>query len=631
MNAHHHLLFRLTILAIVCLGFVSAFADAVGPAALGAHPGTYGVPFAVTSVPGMLDVKDEPLAGSPARATIRRGDCIALGGTSVIAFTAPRAGDRVSVDVHRAQRCKDRTVAPTTSAVLEAVPDGPRSFDVEWAVIRMLTLAVALLVALAARPNDRTARALATFLACLGLLDNWRLYPGGLALAGFFARDLAMIYGFPYFIVFASRFTSSGQDRYTPRLFGVSYERIAAGMAAVFAIELFAKDVLYLRAQVNPYLDGTFIVAIFAGFALGLTALFQAVSHARGELRQRLFWVFATMAVSLSGAVAWMAMDAVEMTPSWRDPLALTTILLPIGLSYAILKHHVLDISFALNRAIVFTIIAAVLIPFFGLLEWILNELVKNGEIAKHPLAAIGTFWDYFSERDNRIVAYANAGASVLVFASLRYVHERIDRSVKSVLFRDRDRVLAELTQSCREIVHTTGATEAARYIVEIFDEKLHVSGTTVYLADENGVFERAATSAPNAPDSIPADDRAILHVKATEEIVLLAALESSQGLRRTRVPGAYLIPISSGPALIGVCAVPYGSSGKSLAPDELKAACEVARYAAYALEDFKLRDLKSQISELRGQLLAAAARAVPLERAAGPTSPAGGDDARTA
>jgi hypothetical protein len=624
MFSTNHVLFRATMLVIVFLGLVSAFVDAVGTNALGARPGTYGIVSTPTAVRGVVQLIADPDPGTPAARKLCRGDELRLGTTGFNAFQAPESGDQLTVAVDRThERCKTGAVDRASTLTLRATADHPHAFDVEWAIIRLLTIVVALFIALAARPNDRTARALATFLACIGLLSNWRLYPGAFAILGFVMRDAASVYGFPYFIVFASRFTSSGPDRRAPKLAGVSYERIAALLAALFAAELLAKDILYFRSQDNPVLQAAISATPLVFFAAGLSALLTALNRARGEFRQRLLWVLATMTLSLSGAVAWYVMVNEGLAPPWRDLLALTTILLPFGLSYAILKHHVLDISFAINRAIVFTIVASILVPFFGLLEWIIVETVKATGIVSETRHT-DSLLQFLGDRGNRIIAYANACASVLVFCTLRYVHERVDRGVKKLLFRDRDRMLAELEESCHEVLRTSGVSAAAQYVVDVFDEKLGVRGTTVYLAGEGGVFQLAATSAETVPAVIPADDRGILRLKSREHSqnpVVLSAFELAGGERKTALPGAYAVPISGGARLSGVCAIPYGAASKSLAPDELHAVSEVARYTAYALEDFKVRNLEAQLADLRAELHSVSRPLVPDSAAAKTTS----------
>ena len=72
--------------------------------------------------------------------------------------------------------------------------------------------------------------------------------------------------------------------------------------------------------------------------------------RARGERKQRVRWVFWSTLVGFTGVIVWTIWPSLQIA-------VLTSIAIPIGYAYAILRHRVIDVSFVVNRAIVFTVV----------------------------------------------------------------------------------------------------------------------------------------------------------------------------------------------------------------------------------------------------------------------------------
>jgi len=569
---------RAAFLVLVALGLITAVVDAFGPIDTPTRAGTYGIEFRATDAVRTIRIVSASRK-SPARtAGIASGALLRVEPpTSLFALEAAHAGDRATlVDV------------PTGHAfVLTAAPARPRAFDIVWAAIRLFTIAMALFIALAAPATHRGARAIAVFFATIGVLCNWRMYPDGYAVAGFVLRDAASIYGFPFFILFAARFNVHGVRHAHLRMFGVSYERIALGLGAAYAVEVAAGDRLFWQNRGSSVLAALTVATMLTIFASGLSALLTRYRHARGDMRQRLLWVFGTLAVSLSGAVVWLIQLALPAPPAWNDWVALTTALLPVGFAYAILRHHILDIRFAVNRVLVFTVVGAAVVAVFGVLEWLLDEVIRD-PLRPMSIAA------FFSDRANRVSAIVNAGASIVVFALLRGVHERVDEAVKRMLFSERERRLAELERTAGDLADVRSAEELAACIVRAITGGLEDAECHVYFADGRGDYRHTAPAGPSHGAAVPREDLALLRLARTLEPTLIAAKQSA-------IPGSIAVPICGAGELYGFVAL-CGAAARSFAPDEVRAAWTFMRAAAATLEHIRIAELEAELAELKRQ-----------------------------
>lgn len=92
----------------------------------------------------------------------------------------------------------------------------------------------------------------------------------------------------------------------------------------------------------------------------------------------------------------------------------------PITVAYCIGRHHILDISFVLNRALVYGVVTLVVVAIFVLVDWF---------VARTMSSKLGLF--------------ADIGAALVIGITLDRLHQRIDRFTESALRRE-NRTLRE-------------------------------------------------------------------------------------------------------------------------------------------------------------------------------------------
>ena len=197
----------------------------------------------------------------------------------------------------------------------------------------------------------------------------------------------------------------------------------------------------------NPTSGGTpHIVLLALGTLLGLVFAVLAYREATGESRQRIGWVIVGLVVSdVAYLVYTLVVSYLVLGPElqWLEAaMNMMTLALPIALAYAVWRHRVLDVGFALNRAAVFTATSAILVGVFGGLQWAANALIVR---ATHP--------------QSFVIQLAIACVILYVF---RVARTSIEAFVSHTLFAGRRRRIEQIGAIAAEVDALSSADEVA-------------------------------------------------------------------------------------------------------------------------------------------------------------------------
>ena len=151
-----------------------------------------------------------------------------------------------------------------------------------------------------------------------------------------------------------------------------------------------AMHVASALGRIAPDAAGTaYLVYVGAAGPLTLVAFWDGWRRSSGVSRQRFTWLLGGFAlffvVSYSTWVNWLVIDASEHYVKLVSVLG--SLAMYVGLSYAILRHRVLDMGLALNRSLVFAVVGAVLLGTFQLLQVVTARLLHFDDPAKAGLA----------------------------------------------------------------------------------------------------------------------------------------------------------------------------------------------------------------------------------------------------
>ena len=404
---------------------------------------------------------------------------------------------------------------------------------------------------------------------------------GGIAIA-----IIAMFSTLPVFALlpFITRFPHAPTSRQA-----IIRMRIADGIFLVVTIAMVAATIL------EPV---TFISwrSIWNAVSIASTVLMLAFAtlayrDESGESRRRIGWVIAGYLVSVA---AYNAFNIVVPT-GLQNPSPVILFLenlsqvlqaaLPIALAYAILRHRVLDIGFALNRGAVYAVLTTIVICIVSLVDWVTGRLLS----------------------EERLALAIEALATIAVGVSLNWLHGRVARVVDQTVFRRRH--LAE-----RRIEHRIDALRFANTEGAIDDALANDAPDILELAS-SAIFRRVASAGPFVRiaargwkdaevDSVEPDSLLVRTILALERPVILADLAINHpGMPEGSAKPVVAIPINAQHELLGFALFGNERDGGSLDPTQVSLLTRLVGAASNAYGVVEARRWRTRAAELEGSL----------------------------
>jgi len=308
-----------------------------------------------------------------------------------------------------------------------------------------------------------------------------------------------------------------------------------------------------------------------AAWAVSTLSLSLTYREADGRNRKRLLWAIVGASI---GYLAWYVdgvLHAVGLSIA-GEIVGFGTLALPISVGYAVLKHRVIDVRFAINRALVVSFVGTCVVGVLALTYWATTELIRESHLA----------------------FFAQAALAVLVGVSLHRLYVAIKHASTRVMAGD-------LRRSQELITRAAGAVSAAesyealesllaREVADAFElEFAHV-----FRRGQDGSFER--TTGCGEAAGVPAT------LDSNDPLVLLATADRNPlRSRAVRECGAALaLPVYEGGALRALALFGPHRNGFDIDPDEIRAIAVMAQPAGEAY-----RQLDRSTQQVRALALA--------------------------
>jgi hypothetical protein len=410
---------------VIALGIVLAFGDLVA-SAVDFDLGYRAVQIENSSAMRFRVIQVVP-HGEAERVGIRPGDIVSLADDSYFGrarFSKLGGGQPIELVVRRAS-APPRTVTLTSTTV----PAREGLLLQVYDAIRLTMLAVALVLAIR-RPERPEVRALAGTFAAFG----WGFGAHGTWEPVLALYPLAASYGFALFafVEEALRFATMFPERSRG---GVRawLERANVPIFATLAVGIVAETTLSMifGYRVPAWLE-TLIACGWLFYSAAITLAFVIANRlATGVARQRSLWISLSLAAGFSGIVAGLVTQLLGIEGSVVKFLPLTCIAAPLGMGYAILRHRVLDVGFAINRAVVFGAVSATVVLALAALEWSIQK--------------------YLSSVGHVTGAALDLGVALVLGLFLKRIHTTIDRFIDDLFFRARHRNVDALRKFSHE------------------------------------------------------------------------------------------------------------------------------------------------------------------------------------
>lgn len=515
-----------------------------------------GLPFSVNVVDAQTGVI-EPIPGIPLPPALRAGDRIGLAAQprstriaifavspslrQTYAFVIPRGGERVAV--------------PVTSVDINA-GTGMRWY--QWAKLCDYVLLSGMALLALWRGRDRAAAGVALWaIATLaGQAINFVPSSGMLELGLFFGAIIFYLLARVGFYIMIESVVGSSLTPRTRTLWRVSFLLLLG----VGAIQALGGRLIFVATGWAGFLLPQYGAALTAPYLVPVALLFVSYRRADGIQRLRLRWMLWSsvvfVAAVLIGNTDVLGLLASTLTFPFLIVIAMA------GFLYAVLRHRVVDVSFVISRALVYTATTSIIIGIFAAM----NSIVEH--------AALSQGANLFLE----LVIPLTLGIG---FNTLR---TRLDYYVSCFLFRHRYRAeaaLNEFAQSCAFIDKPGRIMDLT--VEEVFKQS-SAQGVALYERDNEGYTQVRHRGTQAFPDRVETDDPAFIRLRAGHHAVDLHERASTLGGE------GYVFPLSVRGTVIGVL-VCGPRPGEQYTADECKLLAHVAHQVGAALHALRVQE----------------------------------------
>ena len=436
----------------------------------------------------------------------------------------------------------------------------------------LVTLVLAGLIGLR-RASSPSARLLALILLMDTSLTRQFMPDGVLMTFGILVLDpLVFVITYGGFFLFSCRFPSD-ESTHVP-----AWMRWAAPpvMLAVVAGSLLSglHNAGWFRM---PPLAIT-VQPVVIGLALMLTSinLWHAFRHASGAARQRVQWVGMALGVRFL-IYLLMTIPGLALLRTETSTVVVVTIttLANFGLAYGILRHRLFDVGFAVNRALVYTIVSVVLLIAFGLMEWLAHHFVSPEEAEKN--------------------AFLDAGIALGLYLVFHRLRHSVDHFVDRLFFHKWHANEERLRRFVSHAAHIT----SPQVLIEAYQAALQrftgEAGCAVYRQGAGG-YELVSASRLQAPAAAGIDEPLAVALRAELASVVPADCDSA-------LPGALALPMSFRGELQGFVLLGQKPSQDAYRPDEIAVLEHAAHQVGLDLQALRTEQLQLEVAALRREL----------------------------
>jgi hypothetical protein len=326
-----------------------------------------------------------------------------------------------------------------------------------------------------------------------------------------------------------------------------------------------------------------------AALTLCVFAFVDAWRHVQGEPRQRLRWVSAAMAIALAGYSVAVFFSLGVFGENTTTALVFATlgnaILVSGGiitLTYAVLRHRVIDVGFVISRTLVFAVFTGLLLVLFAAAEWLVDHFV------------------HFRQRESSVLL--DGAIAVAMYLAFHRVRHGVERLVEGVFFRASRAKQLELQHFLQTAPNFSDPDALAGALLKAVDAYAGSRGSGIYRRDKTGRFVLEKSTLDELPRALAADAEVIIELKTSRKPYQFSRLGFELA--------ALALPVVRRAELVGFMAVSAKSDRTLYRPDEIENLVRTVQQVssdlyALQLESFQqqYQVLEQQVDALRDQL----------------------------
>ncbi len=306
-----------------------------------------------------------------------------------------------------------------------------------------------------------------------------------------------------------------------------------------------------------------------------LAALWDGWRHSEGALRQRFLWLLGSFSLGvITACIGFVAPLGYANTTNMVSTVG--GLLMYAGLTYAVLRHRVLDLGVALNRSLVFALVGAVLLGTFQALQFFVGHFLHLEDPAKAGL-----------------LTAVLAATVLLAFGRVKPWAERIVDGVFFASWVARENALRRFVDTTAHITQLQAL--AAAFVAEV-DRFTGTAGCAIYLRTADASFERIGTSIPDAPAHVDENDPVVLSLRAGDKAVHCEDVHSV-------LPGQLALPLGARDGHAGFLLLGRKSDGADINPDEIEALGDAALRVGADLQTLTIVMLGRELAAVQQQV----------------------------
>jgi hypothetical protein len=344
----------------------------------------------------------------------------------------------------------------------------------------------------------------------------------------------------------------------------------------------FALAMLALATPLKPptLVDGVNEAADYLLAVLACINLLQAFRQSSATARQRVLWVgAATFIKFILFALMAQPFLAFARTLDFYWVQMAVTALANIAMAYGILRHRVLDVGFAINRALVYAIVSATMLVSFGLLEWLAHHFVSGGG------------------EDSEKSMVLDAAIALGLYLGFHRLKHSVDHWVEKVFFHHWHENEARLRRFVRQAMHITSAADLEAAYLAALQRFTHDAGAVLYRRRGEG-YEQSGAALMGAPHVVGINDALAVALRTEHAPVLLADSDSA-------LPGELALPMSFRGELQGFALVGLTPNRGAYRSDEIAALEHATQQVGLDLHALQTEQLQAELAGLRRELAA--------------------------
>ncbi|MES2151173.1 MAG: hypothetical protein V4508_15440 [Pseudomonadota bacterium] len=398
------------------------------------------------------------------------------------------------------------------------------------------------------RADSFAMRTLVMVLLSYGFGSQIRVMPGGglYDVIASFLMPLAGIVAFLGFLYFSLNFPED-RSLWRSRPVRLAFLVFAGVFATVIALHIANNCAMLpwaLRALIPLPAWETALLNV--AVPSSLAALGYSWSQSAGLTRRKLAWISISMGM-LFVSFRYRTVNAVLGSPlsdvALDEVIAISQAVSMLALVYALLRHRLFDFGFALNRALLVTVISGFLLIVFSLTEWGVDKLL------------------HFQGREKNIVF--DAAVALAIILCFHRIQHWISHQIDHVFFHQWYAAAEKLRQFMKRAPHISDPAQLQAKFIGAIEAYSSAEGAAMFQIDELADCKLLLSTLPGLPAVLELDHEVLISLRTARKFVYLG--DCGQAL-----PGELAFPIITRGSMSGLVVVGAKPGGQPYRPDEL-------------------------------------------------------------